>query len=220
MQRLAETARLRRAVPEARRATSARQSARRLRQAAFACQRSELSGVRACQPEPLAASGDTPPTRRVTSPRDDSGGQPPRDMRAKAGALRLLRTRPQIEGRHLVDVANDQDAVAHRRVVPRLGFDGGEARDLLVRVRVRAYEGELTLLREDDEVAAGEQDLTRPVTRALRFTITTQPEKLVSARTFADLVRLSDRRMAFCLSVVLERPEGSWLVDYTFAGEL
>src|SRR5688500_11010615 len=54
-------------------------------------------------------------------------------------------------------------------MVPRLAFDRRDPRDLLMRRRIRANDGQLTLLREDQEVAAGEDDLAGAVTAALPF---------------------------------------------------
>ena len=45
---------------------------------------------------------------------------------------------------HFLDVADEQNAVAHCRVVPRLAFDGEEVGELLIRGRIRTNECELS----------------------------------------------------------------------------
>ena len=63
---------------------------------------------------------------------------------------------------YFLDVADEQNAVAHCRVVPRPAFDGGEAGELLIRGRIRTNECELSFFGEDDQVAAASMPKARP----------------------------------------------------------
>ena len=47
-----------------------------------------------------------------------------------------------------------------------------------------------------------------------------QPDRLAGIRTFTELMKRSDQRSAFCLSLVRENRTALWMVDYTFAGEI
>ena len=55
---------------------------------------------------------------------------------------------------YFLDVADEQNAVAHCRVVPRPAFDGRETGELLIRGRIRTNECELSFFGEDDQVDA------------------------------------------------------------------
>src|SRR5688572_16200557 len=73
----------------------------------------------------------------------------------------------EIERGHLVDVANEQEAVADGRMVPGLTFDRRHTEDLLVALRRGTDERQLAPFGQHEDVAAGQHDLSVAVAAAL-----------------------------------------------------
>src|ERR1700752_4202243 len=68
----------------------------------------------------------------------------------------------QVECRHFGEVADEQLSVGHRRMIPRFSVQHGKPRQFLVTLWSGADKRQITVFREDDQLAVGKEHL--PIT--------------------------------------------------------